>query len=391
MNGLHLPPGRRQRGVSLIEALIAFAVMALGMLGVMGVQTTLRFNSDVAKQRSEATRLAQEQMEQLRAFSVLATTPGARAYDDIASAGPTDVNGYTMTNTVYTLTTNVQPFEDRRDVTVTVAWTDRQDGPQSVVLHSVIAGIDPALSGALSIPPNGSPLKNPRGRHMGIPFDAEHLSDGRRSGFAPPNVTGVVWVFDNTTGLITDRCTTLNVVSHEVSGCQAVSGRLITGVIRFDTDGHVSAAEAENPQGSAALDVEMALSLHGEGLASPSYECFDALIGSTAVSYHCVVLTTSPDVHWSGSLDVDLVGRTLGTSTDDLRVCRYSADYNGRDGIENLEHPLAYTDVTSPLTNQNFLVIRGDNSCPTDGAARPELGDFVNSHTVEHAPNPVAS
>jgi Tfp pilus assembly protein PilV len=384
MKSLRPLPGRRQRGVSLIEALIAFAVMALGMLGVMGVQTTLRFNSDIAKQRSEATRLAQEQMEQLRAFSVLVTTPGMRAYNDIASAGPTDVNGYTMTNTVYTLTTQVQPLADRRDVTVTVAWNDRQEGQQSVVLHSVIAGIDPALSGVLSIPPNGTPLKNPRGRHAGVPFDATHLGDTRRSEFAPPGITGVVWIFDNATGLITSQCPALS-ASEET--CRPVNGRLLSGVVRFDIDGQVSATEAENPQGSAALDVEMVLSLQG-GDETPTYQCFDAALGTTAVGYHCVVFTTGDDVRWSGTLGVELVGRTVGTTENDFRICRYSADYNGRNGIENLEHPRAYADVTGPLTNQNFLVIRGDNSCPSDVAANPAQGDFVNSNTVEQAPNP---
>jgi Tfp pilus assembly protein PilV len=51
------------RGVSLVEAMVALAVMAFGMLAEVGVQTTLRLNADVAKQRSEATRIAQETLE----------------------------------------------------------------------------------------------------------------------------------------------------------------------------------------------------------------------------------------------------------------------------------------------------------------------------------------
>jgi len=381
MNALRAFPARRQRGVSLIEALVAFAVMAIGMLGVMGVQTTLRFNSDISKQRSEATRLAQEQMELLRSFSVLPTTPGVRAFDDIANSGPADVAGYTMTNTTYTLTTEVQAFADRKDVRVTVAWDDRQGTElrPSVVLNSVIAGVDPALSGMLSLPPNGSPLKNPLGRHVGIPIGAGFQQDPRFSVFTPPGGS-VHWVFNNATGVITRVCTVRD--GNEVLGCTAVFGRLVTGVVRFDTDGQVSGPEAENPLGSLALPLDMQLTTQG----GESSQCFDEPAnGGTAVRYFCVV-TTNENANWSGTLDV--VGLATGITADTFRVCRYSADYNGRGGIENLEHPRVYSDVDGILTNQNFLVIRGDNSCPTDGAADPDQGNFVDSSTVEHAPNP---
>ncbi|MBK9136249.1 MAG: prepilin-type N-terminal cleavage/methylation domain-containing protein [Betaproteobacteria bacterium] len=73
------------RGISLIEALVAMAIMAFGMLGVVGMQATLRANADAAKQRSEATRLAEEKIEQWRSFSVLPTTTGVKAFADIAT------------------------------------------------------------------------------------------------------------------------------------------------------------------------------------------------------------------------------------------------------------------------------------------------------------------
>lgn len=68
--------GGRDRGVSLIEALVALAVMAFGMLGVVGMQSTLRFNSDVSKQRSEAVRIVQETVEQRRNFSTISALAG---------------------------------------------------------------------------------------------------------------------------------------------------------------------------------------------------------------------------------------------------------------------------------------------------------------------------
>ncbi len=51
---------RLSRGVSMIEAMVSLAVMAFGTLAVLGVHTGLRLSADVAKQRSEGVRIAQE-------------------------------------------------------------------------------------------------------------------------------------------------------------------------------------------------------------------------------------------------------------------------------------------------------------------------------------------
>ena len=55
--------------------------------------------------------------------------------------------------------------------------------------------------------------------------------------------------------------------------------------------------------------------------------------------------------------------------------------------MANVDHPYDYVDVTGPLTNQNFLVIRaGDGSaafsCPGDDATTP----LVNGNTWRHEP-----
>ena len=84
-----LAPAHRQRGVTLLEALIAFLVLALGILTIGRVQTHLRLGSDIARQRSEAVRLGQEDLEAMRAFAVIAASAEARSYADIASASST--------------------------------------------------------------------------------------------------------------------------------------------------------------------------------------------------------------------------------------------------------------------------------------------------------------
>ena len=72
---------RPSRGVSLIEALVALAVMSIGLLGVAGMQATLRSTADLSKQRSEAVRLAQEKLEDLRSFGTLVAHTGSTEHD----------------------------------------------------------------------------------------------------------------------------------------------------------------------------------------------------------------------------------------------------------------------------------------------------------------------
>ena len=81
-----------QHGVSLVEALVALAIMAFGMLGLVGMQASMRANADLAKQRSEAVRLAQQQMEAWRGYGTLTT------YNAIATQASTAITGIAHSN-----------------------------------------------------------------------------------------------------------------------------------------------------------------------------------------------------------------------------------------------------------------------------------------------------
>ena len=93
---------------------------------------------------------------------------------------------------------------------------------------------------------------------------------------------------------------------------------------------------------------------------------------------------------------MELIDFSVGTTAADYRVCRYSADYDGsgdsltpdKKALDNLEHPAVYGKVTSSLARQNFLVIRGDVSCPTAPAVSPSTGVFANYSTIQQQPVP---
>jgi Tfp pilus assembly protein PilV len=420
---------RTNVGTSLVEALVALAVMAFGMLAVLGIQSTLRQNADVAKQRSEAVRIAQEAMESARAFTIIDTTAGQTAYADLGAFANVVVPGYT-TNTQYMLSREVieRTGPDRKELRVRVDWIDRNGDSQGVSLDSVIGANDPRVSRALGARPNGIPERLPQGRNPAIPVVAKDLGNGI-SAFKPPGPSGAttVWVFDNLTAVIVGVCNTVTtgqaqVTAADVQSCSNnANGLPLSGFVRFATGmTQPTAAHAENPA-SKALNLAVQLTLTSTGHASPDHACFSdapltASTESTLVRYFCAVFFLPGTVPiWSGistlvprAFDepVASVAWTIAADAADAtsthyRVCRYTPATSDAQIIPNRLHPRNYSNVSAlePLTNQNFLVIRAGNDsespfdsepfvCPSDGPIDPAAGNLVNSNTLVHQPAP---
>jgi len=405
------------RGMALVEALVAMAVMAFGMLAIVGVQGTLRLNSDTAKQRSEAVRIAQAALEQQRRYTALSPPAGPAVagesyYDNINSSGPTNVAGTTGQNTTFVRTDTVPaPSADprMRTFTVDVNWEDRAGAPQVVRLSSLIAGVPPALAGSLGLPMQRSLTSQPGGRNPAIPVTAKDLGNNT-SAFKPPQPGGgnVVWIFNNGTGLLnvcsTTAVSTADLTLANITACGPDVGQLLSGQVRFATGAtQPDATTAEFPPIGLALNFDVALTLTSLNHPSPGSTCFDdapltlaAAATVAAVNYYCAVLA-NPAKTWSGIsnlvpqafTDVGAVVWTIAASgVGAYKVCRYTQAANDAVVVPNASHPRSYGNVTKPLTRQNFLVISADNACPTDVAANPAASDFVNSNTLVHQPAP---
>jgi len=372
-----------QRGVGLIEALIAFLVLSLGMLAIARVQSDMRAHAELARQRTEAVRIAQQDIETLRAYSVLTSTAGARSYDQIAPASATIDS---IAPTRYDLAREVVAAADGQaaSVTVTVRWNDRRGESQHATLASLIARSGPALAAALQSAPSGVAVLGAYDRSPRIPLSAKDLGDGR-SAFKPASAGSVAIVQDNRSGQVVARCattalTTVALTLATLTACDTTAGLLLSGTLRF-------------AQGTP-LPFEIALAL-SNGTYPQAPQCTTTAIeaGDSRAVYHCVVYPSASGTNagrWSGAARIVPVGWSIGLTPEARRVCRFSSDLDGSGAIDrNIEHPQAYVGVDTALAQQNFLVVAGTDSCPTAAPARIE-GDaadvYADLGTVQHQP-----
>jgi Tfp pilus assembly protein PilV len=399
-----------RRGVALLESLIAFVFLCLGALATVQLQGTLRLHADLARQRSEAVRLGERELEALRAFSVVEAASGARAYAAIIDAASTvdSASGY-LSNTAYRIVRHIDDsvVAGAKAATVAVEWTGRDGTLQRVALDSVIARSDPAYSGALALPtapPRGAFSRSPL-----IPIGARTLGDGR-SAWRPAPGGNVVLVFDDSSGSIVAKCTGVAAASRDIAlgdlgRCSAGSWLLLSGTVRFTSAVPPLAATAsETPLPVTALltlaersdsdapecsvdamktvRYEASGSLHFAAVPIDAVPAWLGLAdwvdsGDRYAAYRCIVKPRA-DGRWSGRTTLEPKGWTIGSGSADRRVCRFSSDLDGSGAIDaNIEHPAAYADVAGTLTAQNFLVVRGNQSCPLaadDGARSAGLG-----------------
>lgn len=414
-----------RRGVSLVEALVAMAVMSIGMLALVGVQGTMRLNSDLARQRTEATRIASEEIERVRSFTTLAADANApgMSYDEIASR---TVDGYQLPgdtgNTSFRVvrTVRADATSGQKVISVQMQWTDRTNQAQTVTLDSSISATSPTLTAMLVVPHRESPISRGRGRHISIPDSAEiDPNDSSRSRFSPPGTSGLTWYFDNLTGVMR---VCVGVVT-DVSTCPVAT--LVSGTVRFHvTTTQPTGANAENPTGPlqslaagpGALTLADAV---GTGTAA---SCYGLTVGQL-INYYCAVATNDA-LGWGGQLNVALASGSFSLLASGYKSCRYTNDLPATDIASttaneadpnaeftlNADHPRKYCmerprnsneagaactgkRVKVNLINQNFLVIRGDQTCPTelndDGTPNGQgLDSLIRANTRQHQPAP---
>jgi len=351
-----------QRGASLLEALLAFAVLSLGMLGVARLHAGVQASVQRDAQQMQALRAAQRALEGLRA----AVAPLPVVATDALDVVP-DLAGARL---------RLERRLAGDDTASALAWTtiavdaiDRPGAAPPVSLHSALGRAEAALSGALLLARDA--VARVHGRAASIPPSARALGDGR-SVWRPASALPLAFVFDDATGRITARCDDERALPD---ACVALDALLLAGWVRVSL---AAPPDAANPV-DAALPLAIALSLSQGRLAEPG--CLTELRDG-ALAYHCVI---EPDGGaWSGRSDLVPQGWTIGAAAGQYAVCRYvGAAGDAGAGDRNATHPARYDHVDRPLMQQNFLVIRGDQPCPAVPASPTRPGGIL---TVAHQP-----
>lgn len=376
----------RQRGATLLEALLAFLVVSVGMLMLARLQSSLRLETDLARQRSEAVRLAQQDMEAQRHFSSLASpsSGSGHGHADIASADshllPAELGLVSNTDYALTRAVDTDAATGYKALTVDIGWHDRRGAAQTFQLHSIIARNPPTLAATLALPRSRLAAHGPLGRSVHVPRTAIDLGDGR-SLFRPTATGGLGWIVDNASGAIVASCTDVAATTApDATDCSDVPAQRISGVIRFSLAAPPSATLANDVPRPLAVVMSAGAdpSARGAGCTAESMKevsigsglterrisvAADARpeawglsgwteLGERFVAYHCAALRLG-GVGAVTRIDLQPVGWTLGHGTDGLRLCAYpaqgDADSAAAQGL--------------PIT-RNFLLVRGPEDCP---------------------------
>lgn len=361
------------RGLTLVEALVAVLVLSLGLLAVARLQPQWREHAELARQRSEAVRLAQQDMERVR--DAIDVADAERNIDPDA-AGST---------TAYRLVRHVDAsaLPHAAAVQVSVDWSSRGGAAHSVALDSVVARLDPALSGAVTLAPRGTAIAGPAARSIQIPLAAKDLGDGR-SVLKPASEATEAWVFDNRSGALTQRCGVAatvapqEVTSADLSACTSVVGMTVGGEVHF------SAALPPSPGAANDTPLPLSVALELDGTPAVAPWCTAEAVASATqryVSYRCVVIPPIGVRSWSGRTTIVPSGWNIGTAAADWRVCRYTRDLDASGAVDaNAEHPAIYQNVDRALHRQNFLVVRGNAPCPSPADGRTEARLSTEPH-----------
>jgi len=135
---------RSQRGMTLIEVMVALIVASIGLLGTLALMGTIVRGGDYSRRVTEASVLLQYKLEEytikpylnLPGDGTLCSPAGTVLPDaDTVNALAQSPAGL-QPGQAYTRTTYVCTFTDatgtRRRVTTTVSWTDNFNRPHSI-------------------------------------------------------------------------------------------------------------------------------------------------------------------------------------------------------------------------------------------------------------------
>jgi Tfp pilus assembly protein PilV len=362
------------RGFTLIEAVLTMLVVAVGLLAMGATFMKLSHSEDVARQRSEATRLVVDQVEAMRSYTQIANGgTGVVSWNGLANGEDTVTTNAEFTRT---WTLSGSPNDTMRTLRVDVTWTDRSDEEQTISMSTVIARTDPADVGVLGFPlPANTTLKRPKNRNLNIPVPASDLGNGE-SAFRLPGTNFAV-VFSNETGYVVKRCSlasnVTNITLADLNDCSDATAYILAGYISLS-------GVSTFPSGLAINTAKLT------GQSDATCSVSDATDQSTGAAiagykyYLCVVSMPAANATWSGTARLAAPALNSGSN---YRVCRFQ--YPVAAGVTaNQRNVQPYDQVGESLDSQNYLITSANN-CPTINGLATTLHQTCTSGNANRA------
>lgn len=390
---------RGQLGFSIIEALISLVIMGFGILSLAGMQSALSRNSDDAKQRTEAVRLAQEKIESLRSYTGISSTIVGQGTTSNTALNWNALTGSTdsiTTNAVYTRTWAIggASGDPMRGLTVNVAWMDRVGEAQTISLSSILSKTDPSDSGFLGFPlPLNTNLKRPKDRNLDIPIPAINIGNGESA--VKFGTDGKYVVLNNISADVVKICTpsltgtpssaaiiaALTSVDASTRNCSDITGYIVAGYV--GRDGSVSNTDWDAIKNGIGIDYS-GITRNLAGATNISCQFGDAVNQTTGATiadykyYLCVVplaaptpaLSTNGPYNWSGT--VRIAGPAIwNNSGNKYFVCRY--EYVATNSLTdvNQRNVQPYVAVNKSIDQQNYLIATTANATSTASPTCP--------------------
>jgi type II secretory pathway pseudopilin PulG len=138
-----------QKGFAILETLITFIVLGVGLLVLLNFNSTAMMSSGDAKMRTEAMEVAQRKIQELRSYSYLEdvddTLPDEEEWDNRMVNGNDTING-TSATFARQWTIDVATDESLAVIDVTVTWNDQNGDGQTLTLNSGVYKVDPTAA-----------------------------------------------------------------------------------------------------------------------------------------------------------------------------------------------------------------------------------------------------
>jgi hypothetical protein len=370
-------PQLSQNGFSVIEALIGFIIFAIGFITLASIQTNLMYHSDLAKQKTEAIRFAQNELENFKSFSQI--NGGSNSWSSLSStSSPIIINSYTTssqtasTNTTFSIQRNIESDINKtfRLVSAIVNWPDRKGTLQSVTLASIISKSNPVDSAYINLPlPQNTFLKRPKSRNINIPIQAADLGDGN-SAFQLRGNYAII--FNDASGYIIKKCNTLITTlaqTNDLTKCSNYSAYLLAGYVTYDaTDSTLRQSQI----GMNTADLSDWDNTGGKLISCIYQQARNQNTGTILprIYYYICVIPALADKGWSGRVRIG--GIPIGPNKY-YTVCRH--EYRTETGSNyNQRNVQPYSNVNESIDNQNYFISTAQLvRCPTNPDPPPIL------------------